>query len=300
MHRCLSVLILFLVFSAVQSQIKPNNTYNVPLLDFGPHPVNKSLLCSTPNCCPIALTFDDGPDGARGVSDVIIDYLHSHNISSTFFMNSKNWVDVDMNPVAQKTVKNIVQFGFNLGTHTVHHKDLTNLSDADIKYEITGVQTTVDKFMSASPRLSLFRAPFGNPYNTATQVQMDIVSKIAADAGYLHVAWQIDPSDYACGNNITCVTDPIFRAVDEGQWGIIILHFIHNNTANALPSLIAGLRQRRCEFFTVEQFVQAKYGQSSADVMDDYNRKSNATFTSPSTFIMIIFTFYIVFLYFSK
>ena len=44
--------------------------------------------------------IDDGPDGKYSVADVI----------------------------AQKSIKNMVQYGFNLGTHTVHHKDLSQLS----------------------------------------------------------------------------------------------------------------------------------------------------------------------------
>ncbi len=85
----------------------------------------------------------------------------------------------------------------------------------DIKDEIVGIQITLNTSMSPSPRVSLFHAPYGRPYQFGTLFQMDTVSKIAADQGYFHVSWQIDPADYDCGNNITCVTDPIFSAVDE-------------------------------------------------------------------------------------
>jgi hypothetical protein len=69
-------LLLFLslscLFNAVRCQLIPNNTFNVPLLDFTDNRVNKSFLCSTAKCCPIALTSDDGPDGAGGTTDAII------------------------------------------------------------------------------------------------------------------------------------------------------------------------------------------------------------------------------------
>ena len=283
MKSFLLVLSLFFILGAIRCEFKPNNTYNVPLLDFIDNPINKSLLCSTPKCCPIALTFDDGPDGAGGATDAIVNYLHTNNIPGTFFMNTINWVNVNTDFIAQKSIKNIVEYGFNLGTHTIHHYVLSNLSNADIKDEIVGVQTTLNTFIPLPPpRLSLFRAPYGRPYQEGTQLQMNNVSKVAADAGYFHVGWQIDSGDYDCGNNITCVTDPIFRVIDEGQWGIILMHFVYQNTANALPSLMAGLKQRKCEFFTIEQFIKAKYGKSSADVMDDYNKKANATTPAPS------------------
>jgi peptidoglycan/xylan/chitin deacetylase (PgdA/CDA1 family) len=163
MRFFVAVLLLFFVLDAVYCQSAPNNTYNVPLFDFTDNPLDKSLLCSTPKCCPIALTFDDGPDGARGATDAIVNYLHDNMIPATFFMNSHHWVDVNTDLVAQQSVRNIIQYGFDLGTHTVFHRNLADLSDADVKEEIVGVQITLNKLLSPSPHLSLFRAPFGPP-----------------------------------------------------------------------------------------------------------------------------------------
>jgi peptidoglycan/xylan/chitin deacetylase (PgdA/CDA1 family) len=276
MQFFLLVLSLIFVFDAVRCQTPPNNIYNVPLLEFGPNPVPKSSLCSTPKCCPIALTFDDSPNWqADGPTNAIIDYLHSNNIPATFFINTKNWCDVETTPVAQESIKKMFEFGFNLGTHTVHHRDLTFLSATAIEDEIAGVQITLNRFVSPLRHISLFRAPYGAPYQSGTQGEIDRVSEVAAHAGYFHVGWQIEAFDGLCKDNITCVTDPIFKAIDAGRWGIIVLHSVWENTANALPSLFAGLRQRECELFTVEQFVHAKYGKSSAEVMDDFNRNSS-------------------------
>lgn len=283
------ILSLYFIFDVIYCQTDPNNTYNVPLLDFTNNPVNKSLLCSTPNCCAIALTFDDGPDGTGGATDAIVNFLYNNNLPATFFINTENWVNVNTDLVAQKSIKNIVEYGFNLGTHTVHHKNLPDLNTTDIRDEIVGVQTALNKFMSQPPRLSLFRAPFGKPYQDDTQAHMNIASKIAADAGYFHVSWQIDSDDYSCGNNITCVVQPILNALDRGEWGIVLMHFVYQNTANALPSVINGLKQRKCEFFTIEQFVYAKYGKYSADVMDDYKRKSGTIVHTSSMLLLIIF-----------
>ena len=206
-------------------------------------------------------------------------------------------VNVSTNVFAHKSIKNIVQYGFNLGTHTVHHRNLGLLTSNEIKDEVMGVERTLETFMSPSPRLSLFRAPHGTPYILGNQSQMDRVSSVAATAGYFHVGWQIDPTDYNCENNITCVTEPIFRAVDAGRWGMVLLHFIFRNTANALPSLIAGLKERKCEFFTVEQFVRAKYGKSSAEVMNDFNGLSkNVASTKSTTYITIIIFIFCMFI----
>lgn len=282
MKFLLSVLQLFFILDVALGEIKSHDMYNVPLLDFTTDHVNKSMLCSTSKCCPIALTFDDGPDGDAGVSDDIINYLHNNKIPAAFFINTAHRVDVNSSLSAQKSIKNIVEYGFDLGTHTIHHKDLGSLSNADIYNEIVGVQLTLNTFISAAPRLSLFRAPFGSPYNFGTDCQRNTVSQIAADAGYFHVGWHINSADYACEENIHCVTDSIFKAVDRGHWGIVLMHFVHRNTANALPSLITGLRERNYEFFTVEKFIQAKYGKFSMDVMNDFNSRNRNPITTCS------------------
>jgi hypothetical protein len=59
----------------------------------------------------------------------------------------------------------------------------------------------------------------------------------------------------------------VFGAVDSGSWGIVLLHATQPQTLAALPGLIDGLQQRGFQFITVEDVVQARYGESSAQLV---------------------------------
>jgi peptidoglycan/xylan/chitin deacetylase (PgdA/CDA1 family) len=92
---------------------------------------------------------------------------------------------------AQNVIRYISSHGMTLGDHTVHHYDLTTLSDAQVAAEITGV------LGNPSLRLTLFRAPYGSPYLGGSAAQIArigaIVRQHAAEIGRA-----IDPQDYNC------------------------------------------------------------------------------------------------------
>jgi hypothetical protein len=125
--------------------------------------------------------------------------------------------------------------------------------------------------------LCVFTLIARDPFNAGgTDAQFSSISKTIADLGLLHVGWQIDPQDYSCSSP-SCVTDAVFKAIDAGQWGVLLMHFVYQNTANALPALIAGLKQRGCAIVSVEEIVQAKYGANSAAVMAKWLGRSAPT-----------------------
>jgi peptidoglycan/xylan/chitin deacetylase (PgdA/CDA1 family) len=99
---------------------------------------------------------------------------------------------------AQNVIRYISSHGMTLGDHTVHHYDLTTLSDAQVAAEITGVETTLQQVLgNPSLRLTLFRAPYGSPYLGGSAAQIArigaIVRQHAAEIGRA-----IDPQDYNC------------------------------------------------------------------------------------------------------
>lgn len=55
-------------------------------------------------------------------------------------------MSVNSSEGAQKLIQKIVNYGFDVGNHTFHHKDLANLSDSEVYDESVGVQATLDKF----------------------------------------------------------------------------------------------------------------------------------------------------------
>ena len=134
----------------------------------------------------IVLTFDDGPDLTN--TPVVLDQLKLKGVKATFFINTENsaTVSVNTNATAQAIVKRIVNEGHVLANHSVHHEHLPQDTAARVTSEVNDVQTTVNTIFGASaPKLTLFRAPFGEPYQTRDATGLALVAPIvkAGEAG---------------------------------------------------------------------------------------------------------------------
>ncbi len=215
----------------------------------------------------IALTFDDGPDD-HGLTDVILDVLAAKGVKATFFINTDNERDVRASEPARRTVRRIVDEGHDIGNHTVHHADLTKKT-TDAEAELAGVEAVLREIAPEALRVRLVRAPFGAPFQTRPPALGDPISETVARHG-VHVGWTIDGRDAACAGkklDASCVVDSIFRAVDAGTSGTVLLHDIRSITADALPTVIDGLRARGKRFVQVEELVRRKYGVGSRELV---------------------------------
>ncbi len=232
-----------------------------PALGFDAHPdyIPNNVL---------VLTFDDGPDWNNTAT--VLDVLRDKDVKASFFINTVNWSDVNMDAPMQDLVKRMVDEGHELANHTVHHMHLPTLSAAGIEDEIAGVENTVDHVMGASaPRLTLFRAPFGEPYQDG--VGYDLVAPVVAEHA-VHIGWNFDTFDYNCpAGDSACVLNNFKNGVKTpgaGAWGIVLMHSVHAQTAGALPAIIDYARSKGFEFWTVEQVVCAKLHSSSDHIVD--------------------------------
>jgi MYXO-CTERM domain-containing protein len=232
-----------------------------PALGFDPHP---SYL---PNNV-LVFTFDDGPDWNNTAK--VLDALKSKNFKATFFINTNNWSNVDTDAPMQALVQRMVDEGHELANHTVHHLHLPTLSAQAIEDELSGVENTVDNVIGAgAPRLTLVRAPFGEPYQDG--MGYDLVAPIVAQHG-VHIGWNFDTFDYNCTEgDSACVVSAFENGVKtpgHGAYGVILMHSVHSQTAMALPEIIDYARAKGFEFWTVEQAVCAKLHSSSAHIVD--------------------------------
>ncbi len=205
----------------------------------------------------IALTFDDGPDWSY--TQRVLDTLKSTGVRATFFINTKNAIDVDNNSTGRALVQRMVNEGHHVGNHTVHHQDLGSTS-TNVSAELTGVLTTLRNVAPSALATRLWRAPYGNPW-FGPQSRLDTLAPTFAKAG-VHIGWDIDSVDWACGT-AQCVIDNVLNDVDAGKSGVVLLHSINALTASALPTLISRLKSRGKRFIFVEDLVVRKYGARS-------------------------------------
>lgn len=242
----------------------------------------------------IALSFDDGPD-SDGSTASVLDTLKAKGVKATFFINTNNYCVIPDGGTCSALVKRIVNEGHVLGSHTVHHLHLPDLSTTDIESEITGVQTAVNNsgvLGSSYPKLTLLRDPFGEPHQTEGpgDAGFDKVAPIVAKYA-VHVGWAIDPTDYDCitgtaSQNRQCVLDHVLNTIKTpgatgAAYGPILMHSVQPQTAAALSELIDTIKSRGFVFKTVEELVVAKYGKSSNQIVyGTCTAESNATFCS--------------------
>lgn len=226
---------------------------HVPVLDFDVDAEDGST---------IALTFDDGPDEA-GTTAAVLDVLRAEGARATFFVNTRNAVDVLTSSSARTLLQRIVAEGHELGNHGVHHHSL-GAASTDVSGELAGV---VDVLRAVAPdalATRLVRAPFGEPY-FGPQATLDRVAPVVARYG-VHVGWNIDSLDWSCEarrDPVSCILGNVLGAIDEGRSGLVLLHSTTRATVEALPQLISELRRRGKRFVGVEELVVAKYGRPS-------------------------------------
>jgi peptidoglycan/xylan/chitin deacetylase (PgdA/CDA1 family) len=185
----------------------------------------------------IALTFDDGPK--PGVTELLVNVLKQENIPATFFVIGRHAAE------CPNLIKLIADAGFEIENHTYTHANLTLLSRASVEREL--LKTIAAVQMETGRRMRYFRPPGGN-LNAE-------VTKVAAQWGLTPCMWTVtaDSLEYGNGNQLV---EFVLKHAQPG--GVIILHNGRMTTIEALPRIIAGLRQRGYSFATVEQLAQRK------------------------------------------
>lgn len=174
----------------------------------------------------VALTFDAGSDWRPAKK--ILDTLHSEGVKSTFFLTGE-WVK--QNP---KTTSRITDEGHELGNHSWSHTAFTELSEPDIMDELDRTEAIIRETTGKSSK-PYFRPPLG--------ARDDRVRRIVGENGYLSIYWSIDSLD-SVRKGITAqeIEDRVLEKVAPGT--IVLMHCGSQATADALPNILAGLKER--------------------------------------------------------
>ncbi|MDP5276920.1 polysaccharide deacetylase family sporulation protein PdaB [Chengkuizengella axinellae] len=184
----------------------------------------------------IALTFDISWGEKR--TDPIIDILQEKNVKATFFLSSLWTRD------HPEIVKDIVESGFEIGSHGHKHENYSTLSDEDIKKQIKTAHRILLEETGTTP--NLIRLPNGDFDKR--------VLSIADELNYKVIQWDTDSNDW----NNPGVDNIIERVVSKAHPGdIVLLHASDSSkqTHLALPEIIDQLRGKGYEFVTVSDLM---------------------------------------------
>jgi peptidoglycan/xylan/chitin deacetylase (PgdA/CDA1 family) len=202
-------------------------------------PVFGSVLSRLPGSDPVvSITFDDGPN--PHATPAILDILRRENVHATFFVlgrHADRWPGLVERARAE---------GHQIGNHGYFHRKLHRHSPAYVREDLTRGTESIRRACGTPPRH--FRAPHGfrNPW----------VTPIAASLGQRTVGWSLGVWDSARPG----APEIAARALDGMRAGSILL--LHDGdgydadgdrmqTAEALPSIIDGLRGRGFRFTTL-------------------------------------------------
>jgi peptidoglycan/xylan/chitin deacetylase (PgdA/CDA1 family) len=199
----------------------------------------KIILGSTPHRL-IFFSFDDGPD--RRTTPLLLDRLDAVGIKAAFFLTAgriagHNGWEREQAALARE----IVARGHLVGNHTVDHRQLPLLDDADATAQVVGAEDIFQRVLGFKP--VLIRPPGG--------ARSPRIDELLAQRGYTTVLWNLGAGDFQV-KSAREVLD-IFRKGLEWReresgdlGGVVLLHDTYAWSVDAFQLIWADLWQRNC------------------------------------------------------
>lgn len=185
----------------------------------------------------VALTFDDGP--SPRFTPQVLALLEQEGVPATFFVVGR---EAERFPAL---VRQEVADGFEVGNHSWNHI-MTPMEPAQAAWEVGQTERLLHRLTGELP--SLFRPP-GGELNTG-------VAGYAQRQGRTVVTWDVDPRDYAPGQDAERVAAQVLAQVRPGS--IILLHDgggDRSATVAALALVIPALRERGFGFVSLSDLA---------------------------------------------
>ena len=179
----------------------------------------------------IALTFDDGPHPE--VTKQILELLEKYNAKATFFMLGSR---VQYYPGLAREVHDA---GHEIGNHTWTHPVLTKMTPGAIQKEYESTEQALVKAIGENS--SVFRPPYG-AINDSVRKLIPIHS----------VNWTIDTLDWKHRDPEKLL--PMLKEALHNN-AIVLMHDIHQSTADGLEPVLSYLQSEGYEFLTITEIL---------------------------------------------
>ena len=230
MHSLGPVLLLAVLFFTAEA-VQVGEPSGPMIIEHGPRDSKK-----------IALTFDACPTSREDEFDErVIEVLWAEKAPATLFMSGR-WVEKNAD-VAKFLAE---QPQFEIGNHAFWHPHLLEKDDERVLRELRRTQDIIRTVTGKRPKY--FRPPFG-------EVD-DRLAGLAAKAGLITVQYDIASGDPDPGLSAERIARSVVANAKGGS--IVVFHMNENGprTAEALPGVIKGLRERGYELVTVGELLR--------------------------------------------
>ena len=180
----------------------------------------------------VAISFDDGPSSE--LTPKVLEILKQYGVHATFYIMGRHV------PGNEEIIKQIVEEGHQVGNHSYSHPLLTKLSPEEVNKQIADTQKLIGD-ATGGIRPTTLRPPYGG-FNRM----------VAEQAGIAILNWSVDTLDWKSRN-----AQSILQEVREGAYNgaIILMHDIHPESVEALPSLLDFLQKEGYAIGSIEELM---------------------------------------------
>jgi peptidoglycan-N-acetylmuramic acid deacetylase len=185
----------------------------------------------------IYLTFDAGYE--NGCTEKILDTLQKHNVKAAFFLVG-NYLEQNAD-----LVRRMVQEGHIVGNHTMHHPDMSKISDpAAFQKELTDLETLY-KQITGQEMAKFYRPPQG--------IYSEDNLKMAKELGYKTVFWSLAYVDW--NNDAQPTPEQAFSKLlpRTHNGAVVLLHSTSATNAQILDELLTKWKEMGYTFESVEK-----------------------------------------------
>lgn len=180
----------------------------------------------TENTKLVAITIDDGPDGAG--TDDYLEIIKENDIKATFFVVGKN---IDSH--SDQLIK-MVEAGCEIGNHSYNHGYLNGMTVDEINNEITSTNEAIQSVLPEYP-VRTVRAPYfaySDEMTSSIEAPLIDCSKSEKDKDY---------------------DKTLEELINASDGDVILLHAWNDSSKEALKTAIPTLKEEGFVFVTVSE-----------------------------------------------
>lgn len=186
------------------------------------------------------LTFDAGYE--NGATGKILDVLQRQQVKAAFFLVG-NYIEKNAD-----LVRRMAREGHIVGNHTMHHYDMSKLSDkASFSKELTDLEALYRQ-TTGQEMAKFYRPPQG--------LYSEENLKMAQSLGYKTVFWSLAYVDW--NNDAQPTREQAFAKLlpRTHPGAVVLLHSTSQTNADILEDLICNWKQQGYRFGTVEELFE--------------------------------------------
>ncbi len=186
------------------------------------------------------LTFDAGNE--TGCTEKILDALKKHNAPAAFFLVG-NYIEKNAD-----LVRRMVSEGHIVGNHTMHHPDMSKISDkTSFEKEFADLANLYES--TVGQKLPMYYRP---PQGTYSEENL----KMAQELGYKTVFWSLAYVDW--NNDAQPSAEKAFEKLlpRTHNGAVVLLHSTSTTNAAILDELLTKWEQMGYRFASIEELFQ--------------------------------------------